>query len=312
MSTPNRFSGYTARLYSGSMGGTETDLIQLGGVALDAAQELAEIYPSGAIDRAAVVLNSGPASVRFATPDLATAFGVVDPAVGLLCTGGAVLQFQKRADGGVFAGSGANVLATSSSGFLLPTRLSASQDKPALLELAYHAFSSTGLAEPFTLTASQSLGGTAPAFSSLFYLGGVYLGSAQILSCCDVRIDFGITFSKFTTRGATDGNLYPKAGAIIKRQPVITLSFTDVSLTPTALSSLFANALGSSLYVYFAQGAAGGQRKSYSGNNHVKITTTSGEWHARSVAVQGESDADTSIEIRPTAALAVAAQTTIP
>jgi hypothetical protein len=301
----NRYSSFPASFGYGS--DSTLALTQLGGYHVDSGARLHEIVPSGAIDRGAVVLSSAESRCRITTEDLAAVFAVVSPTVGLACTGGATFRYQKRADSGVFAGGSTNLKALSTLGFLYPESLSASLDSPAQLELAYCPLFD-GSNEPLALTDSISLSGApAPAYNSVFYLGPLYLDSAQIEGLTQVRLNFGIDFRTF--KG--DGLVHPAQGAIYGRKPTLSLTLTKADMVPAQLASLYNNA-AATLAQYFAAGTPGGSRIAAATGSHCKASIATGAWQGRGLSVSGESDTEITIETQVTGTIGLSVASTIP
>ncbi|HWB13344.1 MAG TPA: hypothetical protein VG826_29230 [Pirellulales bacterium] len=307
-----RYSIYPASLTS--TGPVTTNLQQIHGVSIKPDSRKDEIIPGGAIDRAAVILQGAAPVVSFKTHDLATIFGVLSPSAGLVCAAGTnLIQYQKRADGGTFASGSSHVVLTNKKGFLVPKRLSASQDRPVELELDLWCLwdgSTSGTpavaVPPLTIATASALTST-PAFESEYYMGPVYANSVQLPAVSNWEIDFGIDYQA----KAFDGDLWPQTGTIISRKPKITVTSTDDSQAGT-IGSFFNAALPGTLALYCRIGVAGASRSSDASTVHAKFSVTTGAWNVSSLDGDGQDDAMLKADIEPTSTLAVSMASAIP
>jgi len=298
----NRFSLYPSSFVHA--GGT-LSMVQLGAARASMNSQFDEHIVGGAVDRGAVILQQAAPSVDLESADLATIFGVVSPTVGLSCTGNCIFQYQKRADQGVFAGAGTNTLATATKGFLLPTRLSASNGGRASLGLNFHALFD-GTNEPLVFSQNQNLTGT-PTFTSAFYGQIVYVNGSVVDSLLSASIDFGLA----VVPQYEDGVVFPTLMSIVARTPTISLTFASVRHTIHTLTTAFIAALGGAIGVYFFKGVASGKRVANATTSHCKISAATGSWGADDISVQGNDDATLTVTVRPTAALAVSVASAI-
>lgn len=304
----DRFSGYTATFVHG--GGTLA-LTQLGSYDVQTNRNITRVSASGAIDPLAHVIASASPMAQLTTQDVATAFGAISPTVGLACTGACTLRYQKRASGGVFAGSTTNTTLVAQTGFLCPDSLSASGDSPAELGLNFYPFFD-GTNLPFVPANAVDISGvTAPAQNSIFYLGPLYLGSSQIEGVVSTRVDFGINFSQIPV----DGLVYPKEGMIISRNPSITISLLKASSIYADIGNFFHAAVSANaIKAYFVQGVHGtdSARVAYATASHCKITIATGAMGPENISVAGENDATVSYRINATSTIAASVASAIP
>jgi hypothetical protein len=305
MTTANRYSGYSANFTYGSS--QTLALRQMRSIDLQGAHQFNEVIPAGAVDRQAVVLRSSSAIARLSTQDLLTALGTISPTVGLACNGLCTFQYQKRQDSGVFAGGSNNIKAVAQTGFLLADSISASGDNPASLDMTFYSLWD-GTNDPWAFTDGVALTGGAPTYLSDYYLGPVYLGASQIFGLTGTKVDFGIKFAPFLA----DGDLFPRSGAIMSRRPTVSLTMSKVDWITGQMNSMFNNALGSTLAVYFAQGNPGGGRGAYASSIHAKISVATGALNSKSVTVRDEDDATITIDIIPTGTISLSVASTIP
>jgi hypothetical protein len=237
----------------------------------------------------------------------------VSPSVGLACPTGGTVQFQKRVDGGAFAGTLSHVILTSTKGMLVPKTLSCDQDQDggAELDLDYYAqYDGTLTANqptvPLAIATSQTLVDT-PTFLSKYFLGPIYLGAGLITAIVGWSLDFGLTYQ---TKRA-DGDLWPQVGSIVKRIPIFTFKILNTAYAST-VSSLFVANPGSALTFYLRQGTSGGARLADNAASHIKLATATSGWCVDKMAVSNQDDVTTTILVYPTAAVSVSIVSTVP
>lgn len=307
----DRYSGYPASLtYAGP---TTLNLQELHGVSLKPDNKKDEIIPMGNIDRSAVILIGAEPVVTFKTHDISTILTACSLTAGLATIASNLIQFQKRADGGVFASGSAHVVLTNKKGFLVPKRLTVSADKPAELELEYWCLydgSTTGTpatpVPPLTIATAQALTST-PAFNGQYYLGPIYANGSQMPSVKDWDIDFGLEYKTITL----DGDQWPQVGSIISRKPKLSASFTDVAQANT-VGSVFNAATPGTLAFYLRKGVAGGTRSADSSSNAIKIAAATGAWNVQGIDADNQDDADVKLNAEVTGTLSQTLGTTIP
>jgi len=298
-----RYSIYSSTFTDGT---TPISLVQVRSTSVQSGSRKSLITPGGAVDRGAIVLSHAEPVIRLETGDLATALAGISATTGYNASSGATLRAQQRSDGGVFLGAGNHVTVTSSKGFLLPESLSARQDdeQGAALSLLYYPLSSTGLAAPLTVTASQNLANS-PAYTSLFYLGPVYHNGSALPGILGVEIDFGLMYSVVRH----DGDVYAREGTIVMRNPSFRISMAELDAAP----DLFNAALAGVLAIYLRKGSPGGSRVADATTSHVKVSCATGAWSTTDKSVAGlEADWAANIEALPTGTITVSAASAIP
>lgn len=268
-----------------------------------------EVIPGGNLDRSAVVLVSADPMITFRTGDLKTVLDVVTITAGLNATNGATIRYQRRIDGGTFAGGATNYTLTSSKGFLYPTSITASQDdtEGAIVECSYVPLSSDGLADPVNETASVTFTTPVPAFNQVYHLGPVYHNAAEIEGVTRVTIDPGIQYRAF--RG--DGDVFATVGTIIRRSPTITVTTVNLDFT-TTIAAQFNAPLAGTLACYFWKATAGGSRVAAITAGHCKISAATGAFNADNFSVSDNGDGTFDINIMPTGTIAFSSASAIP
>ena len=303
-------SSYRYTSFPASFNGAGLSLTQMGGGSIALGQNLNTYFPDGAVDAAAVILNSAKPTFRIPTRDLTTVFGSVSPTVGYSCTSSSVFRLQQRLEGAVFAGSTSNVTATAPIGFLAPESLSASGDQPAELGLMFYALSSTGAATslPVTFANSVDFSAITPAHVSTFYLGPAYANSVVMNGLIASSIDFGINFDTLMH----DGTVYPTEGSVSRRSPRIRLTFLKADMIFTLTPNVFNTATPGTFALYYRKGSPGNARVADATTSHCKISFATGAQMATAVQAAGETDATISWDVIPTGAVSVSVSSAIP
>lgn len=306
MSTP-RFSIYPAAFaYAGP---TVLNLRQIDDQGLTPNSQKTIVTPGGALDTGAVIQNFADPMKRFTTRDLTAILGAVSPTLGLYCSGGSTLRFQKRTQGGTFATGGSHVTATSTLGFLKIDGIRASQDdqQGAVAACSYQALYD-GTNAPLVAANSVDFDAVnAPAFNSQFFMGPVYLGSSEIPGAVETMCDFGIGFR--TVRSA--GFVYPDDGSIASRNPTMIFRVLDMTQAYT-LSAMFGSAFGSAIKIYYRKGVSGGSRVADATTSHCKVTASTGDATIQEISVSGANDAILAVVVTLTGTIAVSVASAIP
>lgn len=285
---------------------------ELHGVSIKPGTKKDVITVGGAIDPNAVILQNGEPQVNVKSHDVSTLLTAISLTAGLQCAAGSnLVQFQTRADGGTFAGTSSHVVLTNKKLFAIPKRLSASQDRPAELDLdlwlLYDGTLTTNLpTPPLTIAVSQTLTST-PAFNGEYYAGPVYANAVQVPSIKDWEIDFGIEYKTLTL----DGDLWPQTGSIISRKPKLSFTCTDPNVIST-VGSFWNAALPGALAFYLRQGSAGAARTADSGSGAIKISAATGAWDVQDASGDGQDDAMFKVSADITGTLSATLGTTIP
>ena len=238
-------------------------MTQVRDVAVSSGATKNDLIPAGAVDRGAVPTSHAEAGARVTSGDLTTILGFVSPSVGYSCTSGATFRFQKRLDGGTFATSTAHFTAASTLGFVALERIQATQDdeQGASCDLRYYAlWDGTNL--PIVVNNSVDFSSApTPAFVSRFFLGPIYVDDTLIVGVQSVEIDTGLRYMP----KRADGEAFARVGSIVARMPEIRITFDNVSLAQSLVTTMFGNSLGGTIDCYFRKGLSGGQR---SGRRH--------------------------------------------
>lgn len=286
--------------------GGALDLRQLDDQDMSADARYKTIRPGGALSPAAHILSTANPRARFTTCDCYAVLSAMNGNLHLFCSGGHVMRYQKRLEGGAFMTGSDHFVQSTAKGFLHVVSLDVDidSDEGARMVLEYVPLSVAG-ENPITNTASQSLAAApVPAFMSQFFMGGAWLGAAQALGLKRIGVRPGIRFG--TNR--SDGGVFARsdASSILAYNPMIDLSFLNAAI-PTTIGSFFMNALSAALKVYFQRGTtAVDGRIAAASASHVRVQAAAGSWGPDNIRVAGEEDAVSSVRIMPTGSLGVA------
>lgn len=300
----NRFSAYPATLTANS---TPIHFRQMDSYGFSPNATKSPYTPPGALDVAHVGLAKAMPVHRFSTLDLTTALTNVSIVAGLDVDGGAVFRYQQRLCQSTFDTAAVHISRAANAGLLIPRSIAASSDDAAgaRINLELFSISSNGIASPETKTASVDLSAVStPTFTSRFFFGPVYLSGSKIEGIERVNIDFGLN-----AQAKTFDLVYPTCYTIDTRGPTITFTGTNAGID-AALNS-FINDLGGTLAVYFRKGVHGQARVADATAQHIKISTTSGEYSVSDEAVQSNEDGSFSFSVIPTASLALSLSSAI-
>jgi len=277
-------------------------LLQVDGINVEPGKAFDEITPGGAVDRAGVILSGAAPVVRIMSQDLKTIFTSISPSVGLNCTGSSTFQYQQRASGAVFSGGSTFVKAVATAGFVFPDSVSADGNSPARCSLTFLAMYD-GTNAPLVYSASNAVVGSAPAFTSQYYLGPLYVNTVLIDGLISASVNFGLSVMPIKP----DGMPYPSFPAVVARKPVFTFTFLKLGHISATIGSLQNALLAGNLIQHFRRGVSGGVRENDAdtSDSHIRFTAASGAWAPDAVQVTGEGDATVTVTVRPTAVVAV-------
>lgn len=226
------FSGYPCRLVHG---GGHLDLVQLRGVDKRPGRQLSEVIAGGDLDRKAVVLSHADPQILITTADLTTVLGTLAAATGLKITNTSTFRLQKRDSGGAFDTGNNHVSVTIPAGFCAISSISARQDDlmGAVCELGVWPHSSDGLADPISVATGQAIAAPAPAFSSQFYLGPVYLGATELEGVIGSEVNYGIQYQLVRA----SGDPFARKGLLCAADPWCGSRLTRSPTSPAPTSS---------------------------------------------------------------------------
>lgn len=299
-----RYSGYTANFQHA--GGTMA-LTQWLSQGINPNANKLRIVPAGAVDTSAVLTTSSRPTVSLQTRDLATVLASVSPATGLPCIATSAMWMQKRVDQAIFAGVSSHVKVAAAKGFLVVDSISASGgDDPATLDLMFNALWN-GSVNPLVDTYGQTLAGSVPAFTTVYFGGPVYVNSVIVDGIIGTTVSPGIVFDT----KVENFEQFPKNGVIIRRDPVITLTLSNMDYANT-IGSLLGAAAAGTIAVYYRKGTSNGTRVADATAEHVKVSAATGHIGVDSIDFSGNDDGTLTVTIIPTATLSVSTTSAIP
>ncbi len=309
MASAQRFGLFTCSTISGSA--VTTIFTQINSFDIIPGASRSRIHVGGSVDPKAHIEAFSDPRIRFGTRDQTTYWGVVSPTTGLPLTGaGATFRLQERETQSTFgAAATAGDTFTVAQGIVIPQSISASQDdtEGAIIESELVCEHNGSVLPIVKNTAVDISSGTlTPAFNSMFFMGPVYINSAEIPGIVSTRVDFGIEYSS----KRTSGQVYATLGAITRRAP--TISITTLKADATTALAMFLRALAGTVAIYFWKGADAGNRVAVATGAHLKISAAAGSWGEDSISVNNLDDAMTTISIMPTGSLATSITSAIP
>lgn len=240
--------------------------------------------------------------VKMTARDLQAILAGVSITNGWAIDTSATIPYEKRANGGDYAGAGTNFTLTGTQGLLYVEEFGAKQDdkEGADVVLTYCAtWDGTNL--PLVTNVSQNLTGT-PGVAAIHALGpcnfqGIIGGLPGVTS---VRVKTGIEV-KFVR---ADGELHPRIVVIIKRVPTIEVELFNIPIANTlTLGSIIP--LSSNFTCSFQKCVAGGARVPYATAEHVVVTVAAGAYKLESMSGNKTDNASLKLTVLPTGTLAI-------
>ena len=254
---------------------------------------------AGALDPSFAQAVMQDPQVRLTTGQLATVLAACSPVTGLEISSGGEIQYQKRLDGGSFAGSGSHVTLNAAKGFLAPTEIRARQDarEGAELELLFYALA-VGSNPAVAANAGQSLTGS-PTVATAYKLGPVVYEGSIVGGVQGITVQTGI---RYVTKRAA-GEVEAKIGSILARAPVFLVEGDNLSLP--ANIGFGRKAASAGMTVYF-------QRVGGTNGQHVSFTLTAGQYVYDQTSGDGESDVTSRVRMTGTTTLTYSTTASLP
>ena len=293
---------YRYGIFSGSfthVGGT-MHLQQLDSQSLSAGSRRKIIRAGGSINPAAHILSTANPRAQFRTSDLVTLHTAMGSAFYLYCSGGHVMRYQKRLEGGAFYSGSDHFVQSTARGFLHITEIVADidSDEGAYAALEYIPLSVAG-ENPITNTPATSFAAApAPAFMSQYFMGGLWAAATPVLGMTRFRFAPGVAFGS----RRSDGGVFARADAssIVAQDPMYDLTFLNAQF-PYDIGTFFMTVLGAAMKGYLQRGTtAADGRIAGATSSHIRYQAAAGSWGIDSLQVAGIDDATTSVQIMPT------------
>jgi len=240
------------------------------------------IFPGGSVDPAVIAEAFREPTIDIVSGDLGTVLAAISPVTGLACTSTSTFQWQQRADGGTFQGSGAHITLTSPKGFIYPTEISAQQDarEGAQISLRYYGLRS-GANAPLVANTAQSLSGVV-AVNGLYRLSKVVYEGSVIGGVQSVRFNPGITYMP----KRESGNVAADVGSIVQREAMLEIRGTNLSTVAAVGFGVAGISAGLTCYFERIGGGAG---------TAVSITIAGGSYHVDGLDQSGLDDCEGTI-----------------
>ncbi|MCW8129625.1 MAG: hypothetical protein KIS92_04495 [Planctomycetota bacterium] len=231
---------------------------------------------------------AGKPTIRFTTKAIAKALAAVG-ALGASIGSSITFFFQKTAESGLRAGSGAHLKIVGSAGLVVPRTLRASQDQEAEIEYEYFPVSADGSTAPLTITTGQSLSGS-PDSAQKFTVGPAKINGTNVQPQ-SIEIDFGLNV---VTRSHS-GFFYLIRAHIDSAEPKIKVTTLDAGVLATYTLAGTAQSSTDSVY-YFRKLLEGGARTADGTGEHVSITVDEGIITVPDVNAAEGSDAQATVQ----------------
>lgn len=254
-------------------------------------------------------LSHADPKINITTADLATLLGLVSPSTGLKVSSAWEGQYEKRADGGVYSGSGSHVTLNGTNGYLCINAINAEQDnvQGADAEVEFHPLSSDGMSVPVTVNLSQSLAGS-PDVPARFALGPVYANGTEI-AATKANIQFG----KKVGGKRAGGALFLRTVNVEERLPGIEITVIDPTLCDEAKLNYFLGAMsGTGVVVYLLKVNPGAGRVDGATGAHISFSCASGVWVMTGQQASAQGDVMTTFRADLTGVITVSTTATIP
>jgi hypothetical protein len=224
---------------------------------------------TGALDPTQIVVKGGEPRATFESMDLAGVLTAISPTAGLFINNATItIPWNRRANGGTFAGGSNNFTLNALYGLCILKGISASQgDEGAVAEIECAFLSSDGLIVPVTAQVNQAL--AAQAYGTAYAMGPMYIDSSQLTQVESIKVDPGINL--VTKR--FDGSVYPTLAFIQERNPTIDITFENFDALNTQ-GPLFASMTTGA--AYFRKKLDGGTFVTDVTTGHVKLSFGTG------------------------------------
>lgn len=262
-----------------------------------------EAMAAGALDRTAQGVANIDPRVSVTCLNLGH-LSTVPPSLGLLIESTSKIQYQKRADGGTFSGSG-DVTLVASKGMLIPESISAQQDQAeaALLSfLFYPWWNGTDVDadnNPAPLRYVEQALQSSPAIGAMYKLGPCTIAGTSIGGLQSARVQFGLNY-KMTRAAGEDA---ARVGAIYSRRPTFNIEPKNL----TVLNTVKLRQVNSVAVVqYFRK-----LNVSPLGAFHVSLSAT-GSLMVGNVAAKPDDDPKPGIVFKPDGTITLSTTATLP
>lgn len=260
---------------------------------------------SGAVDPAVFFLQGAEPRATFESMDMPGVIAGISATAGLFVSAGTLtIPFNRRANGGTFAGGSTNFTLTGANGMAILQSLGAAQsDEGAVASIELCFLSTDGLTIPVAANVNQAL--AAEAYDASHAFGPAYLNGVKLTQVVSTRVNTGVAL----TVKRYDGSVYPTIAFIQTRNPSIEITFENFDAINT-YGPLFA--APTACAVYYRQKSPGGTFATDITATHVKASFGAGGMSAvQSAEASGNANGTATLHVVGTA-LALTAASTIP
>jgi len=224
---------------------------------------------SGAVDPSAKFLQEAQPRATFDCEDLAGLLTLISVTAGLYVSGSTVtLPWNKRANGGTWAGGSANDVLSGTSCLAVITSISGAQGDDGVVGSIELAFLSTdGQTPPIAASVNNAL--ASQAYNAWYAMGPFYVDSSQLSQVKSTRVDPGVEMMA----KMYDGDVYPRLTFIQARNPAVEVEFEnfDALYAQTPIAAAMTNCA-----VYYRKRVVGGTFVSDATAAHVKLSLGTG------------------------------------
>jgi hypothetical protein len=245
---------------------------------------------SGGVDPSAMYVVSGEPRATFETMDIAGAIVGLSIQSGLnVAAGTLTIPWNRRANGGTFAGGANNFTLTGANGLAVINSIGASQgDEGAVAEIELCFLSTDGLTSPIAANVNQTL--ASQAYNAAYAMGPFYLNGSQLSQVVSVKVNTGI---KLTLK-RYDGSVYPTIAFIETRDPTIDITFENADAI-SAQGPLFSAM--TSAAVYFRKKSDGGTFVADATAVHAKLSFATGLTEIQGIDGDGNSNGSATLRL---------------
>lgn len=266
MGTPQLHDVYPARFNSFTLNQVDNQSFSPGLQALIATA-------GGSIDPGLDAIAEQDNRWKFSSRDIQTILTNVNLATGLEITSGAKMQFQRRANAGVFASGSAHFVLTSTVGLLFVEEFGFEQSSKEGGDLsAQYVALYDGTNEPTVVNVSQALVGS-PAVNAVHALGPVAIEGAQLTGVTKWRCKTGIE----VLVQPADGEGASRIVTIGKRMQTLEIEALNMTFLSTASIGV-KRAISTGITAYAQKVLAGGHHVSWGSAAHIAATISQGTY----------------------------------
>lgn len=292
--------------------GSDFDFAQLTGWRLNANTRKHRIRVGGNVTTLGNLVVGANPTVNLRTADLTTVLANVPLNTGVCIENGSTLRLMQHEDCDAWATGTSHLTVTSTHGMLFVESIDVddSGDEPAQANVTHIGLSdpATDGALPYTVTDSVDFAAApAAAFTSAYFLGGVYHNSTEIPGVVSVNINTGLQVSTKPVRPGP----FPTLAYISDFNPEVSIRLEKVNEI-AGFTSLFGHAVNTEFAIYLQKAVLSDDRVAKATAQHIKISFTAGTIDVADIGGDAASDADVNMMIKPVGAFTINTASAIP